>query len=120
MRPEKWLAVVLVVNGILPAFPAVAEMELLTLRNNPFSRPPIPEKKAQPSKPQVVKQAEPAELELTATMVTESGSMVIVEGELIAVGETYKGMKLLEVKEGIAVFSIAGGKQTYEIDTAVE
>ena len=120
MPPEKLFAGLLVVNAVLLAMPAMAEIELLKLQNNPFARPPIPEKKAPPSKPVVVEQPEPADFELTATMVTESGSMVIVEGELIAVGETYRGMKLIEVKEGSAVFSTAGRKQTYQIETEVE
>ena len=46
--------------------------------------------------------------------------MVIVEGELIAIGESYRGMKLLKVLEGKAVFAGAGKKVTFKMEPAVE
>lgn len=120
MRPENLHCGLLVMTALLLATPAAADLQLLSLRNNPFSRPPQLEKKPPPSSPVVVQKVEPVELELTATMVSDSESMVIVEGELIAVGESIKGMKLLEVMEGKAVFAAAGKKLTYEIELAVE
>ncbi len=120
MRPEARFSASLVLTALLLPAPAVADVQLLNLRNNPFSRPPIVEKKPPPSRSVVVEKVEPVELELTATMVSDSGSMVIVEGELIAVGESIKGMKLLKVMEGRAVFAAAGKKMTFEIEPAVQ
>ena len=119
MRPENLSCGLLVMIALLLTAPAAADVQLLSLSNNPFARPPMPEKKPPPSIPVAVKKVEPVELELTATMVSDSASMVIVEGELIAVGESFKGMKLLKVMEGKAVFAGAGKKMTYKIEPAV-
>jgi len=120
MRPENLHCGLLVLTALLLATPVAADVQLLSLRNNPFTRPPQLETKPLPSRPVTVQKVEPVELELTATMVSESESMVIVEGELIAVGDSFKGMKLLEVMEGKAVFAAAGKKLTYELEPAVE
>lgn len=120
MRPDNLSSGLLVMIALLLTAPAVADVELLSLRNNPFSRPPMPEKKPPPSKPVAVQRIEPVELELTATMVSDSAPMVIVEGELIAIGESFRGMKLLEVMEGKAVFAGAGKKMTFKMEPAVE
>jgi hypothetical protein len=120
MRPEKLFCGLLVMTAVLLTTAARADVQLLSLRNNPFTRPPVFEKKPPPSRPVVVEKVDPIELELTATMVSDSASMVIVEGELIAIGESFKGMKLLKVMEGKAVFAGAGKKMTYKIEPAVE
>ena len=114
------LSALLVAIALLLATPAAADVQLLSLRNNPFARPPVVEKRPPPSSPVLVERVEPVELELTATMVSDSASMIIVEGELIAGGESFKGMKLIEVLEGKAVFSGAGKKMTYKIEPAIE
>ena len=120
MRLESLSSGLLVMTALLLTPPAMADVQLLSLRNNPFTRPPVFEKKPPPSSPVVVEKVEPVDLELTATMVSDSASMVIVDGELIAVGESFKGMKLLKVMEGRAVFTGTGKKITYEIVPAVE
>ena len=119
MPPESLKAGLVVMTALLAA-PAAAEVELLSLRNNPFARPPVVEKKPPPSNPVVVEKVEVIDLELTATMVSELSSMIIVEGQLIAVGESFKGMELIEVQEGKAVFASAGKRTTYRIEQAVE
>ena len=54
-------------------------------------------------------------MELTATMVSETTSMVIVNGELLGIGEKIGKMKLITVMEGRAVFIQDGKKFPFEI-----
>jgi hypothetical protein len=105
---------VLVVVAALPAS-ASAAASLLTLKHNPFTRPQIPEPKPAPIQAQVVRKAEPVELKLTATMVSDTAPMIIVDGELLALGESIKGLKLVRVLEGKAVFVKAGKTLTFSI-----
>ena len=103
---------------LLGAIPALnAETGLLSLRNNPFSRPeifktppPPPESTAREIPPEQVK------LDLTATMVSDTVPMVIVDGKLLAIGEAIEGLKLVAVMEGEAIFSRAGKKFTFTIN----
>ena len=97
-----------------------AEVILKTLENNPFSRPDIFR-----SKPPVQKQInrsvsapEKLNFELTATMVSESTPMVVVDGKLLGIGEKIKGYELIAVTEGGAVFAHRGKK--YSLTVAEE
>ena len=98
-----------------PAFGVDAE--ILGLNNNPFSRPeifyapPPPPPTADP-----LGRDERVELNLTATMVSDTNPMVVVDGELIGIGERIQGLKLISVMEGKAVFKGKGRKFTFEID----
>jgi hypothetical protein len=95
-----------------------AEAELMTLRKNPFSQPEVV-KKPSPPPPVVVKLALPAEeviLDLTATMVSATTPMVVVDGELLAIGDRIEGLKLIAVMEGSAIFSRGGQKYSFAID----
>lgn len=98
---------------------AAAETDLLTLNYNPFSRPGILKKKNPRTVrviPQVSLQPEEIELELTATMVSENAPMVIVNGEMLGIGEKIGKMKLIAVLEGKAIFIQGGKKYSFMID----
>ena len=116
MRPDVGVAIAFIICvswiGV-----SIAETEMLTLRNNPFSRPEIV--RAPPPPPPVVDplaRGEQIELKLTATMVSDSTPMAVVEGELIGIGDRIQGLKLIAVMEGKAVFRGKGRKFTFEID----
>ena len=99
--------------------PAPADTNILTLNNDPFTRPDILKKKSQ--RPRANSPAsllpEQIELKLTATMVSENAPMVIVNGEMLAIGEKIGKMKLIAVLEGEAIFSQGGKKYSFMIDT---
>jgi hypothetical protein len=95
-----------------------AEAELQTLRKNPFSQPEVV-KTPPPPPPVVAKIVLPAEeviLDLTATMVSATNPMVVVDGELLAIGDRIEGLKLIAVMEGSAIFSRGGKKYSFAID----
>ncbi len=92
-----------------------AEAELLTLRNNPFSRPEVVKAPPPPVASRVVIPPEEVELDLTATMVSETTPMVVVDGELLAIGDRIEGMKLIAVMEGKAIFTRAGKKFSFTV-----
>jgi hypothetical protein len=95
-----------------------ADIELLTLRKNPFSQPEIV--KAPPPPPaavvEIVVPPEEVKLDLTATMVSATNPMVIVDGELLSIGDRIEGLKLIAVMEGSAIFSRGGEKYTFAVD----
>jgi len=99
--------------------PVTADTELLTLKYNPFTRPDILKKKP-PQRARVIPRAtlppEEIELKLTATMVSENAPMVIVNGEMLTIGEKIGEMKLIAVLEGKAVFAQDGKKYSFMID----
>jgi hypothetical protein len=95
-----------------------AEVELMTLRKNPFSQPEVV-KTPPPPAPVAAKIVLPAEeviLNLTATMVSATTPMVVVDGELLAIGDRIEGLKLIAVMEGSAIFSRGGQKYSFAID----
>lgn len=98
-----------------PAFGA--DSEILSLSNNPFSRPEIFNAPPPPPVSQAVElPPEQVELNLTATMVSEIAPMVVVDGELLAIGDKIEGLKLIAVKEGEAIFTRAGKEFSFTID----
>jgi hypothetical protein len=95
-----------------------ADVELLTLRKNPFSQPEVV-KTPPPPPPVAVERVVPpeeVELDLTATMVSATTPMVIVDGELLTIGDRIEGLKLIAVMEGSAIFSRGGRKYSFAID----
>ncbi len=112
------LRFVLLVPCLVCFVPALnAESALFSLSNNPFSRPEI--FNAPPPPPERTVEAIPPEevvLKLTATMVSETAPMAIVDGKLLAIGEEIEGLKLIAVKEGEAIFSRAGKQFSFAID----
>ena len=115
MRPDYCAAATLVASLLLTP-PVTAEAPLLTLQKNPFTRPQILAVKPPPAKTQNAREAAPVKLRLSATMVSDTAPMVIADGELLAVGDSIKGLKLVEVLEGKAVFSRAGEQMIFEVD----
>ncbi len=111
-------ATVVVITVFVSAV-AAAENNLLTLDNDPFTRPDILKKKS--PRVRVNSQAslppEKIELELTATMVSENLPMVIVNGEMLTIGEKIGEMKLVTVLEGEAIFSRDGKSYSFVIET---
>jgi len=98
-----------------------AKAELLTLRNNPFSQPevvnrPPPPPPAAPVAAAIVLPAEEVKLDLTATLVSASNPMVVVDGELLTIGDKIEGLKLIAVMEGSAVFTRGGKKYSFAVD----
>ena len=109
----------LLLSAWCPAGAAAAD--LLRLENNPFSRPevlkprpPTPPPRAKAVKPVLL--PEEVELNLSATMVSATNPMVVVDGELLAVGDRIEGLKLIAVFEGRAVFTRYGKKYSFEIN----
>ena len=98
--------VLLGVAALTPS--ASAASPLLTLNSNPFTRPQMLKLKPAPVKAQVVRKAKPVDLDLTATMVSDHSPMIIVDGEMLAPGESIRGLKLVKVMEGKAVFVRSG------------
>ncbi len=95
------------------------DAEHARLAHNPFSRPevlkpkPPPPPAPEPTNPLTV---EKVELNLTATMVSRERPMVIVDGELLGIGDRIQGLKLISVMEGKAVFRGNGRNFTFEIN----
>ena len=102
---------------LLPAL-VCADVALIELKNNPFSKPDVKIQKTLPVvniAPRLPEQ-EP-NINLEATMVSVNGSMVIVNGELIEVGDKIENMKLIEVREGEAVFRKGRKTRIYQVGT---
>ena len=95
-----------------------AEAELLTLRNNPFSQPEVVNKPPPPPPvvAEIVLPVEEVKLDLSATMVSATNPMVVVDGELLAIGDKVEGLKLIAVMEGSAVFTRGGNKYSFAVD----
>ena len=95
-----------------------ADVELLTLHKNPFSQPEIINKPPPPPPvaAAIVLPAEEVKLDLSATMVSASNPMVVVDGELLAIGDKIEGLKLIAVMEGSAVFTRGGKKYSFAVD----
>jgi hypothetical protein len=99
------------------SFDANAEAVLKTLKHNPFSRPGIlkakPRAQNQASKPAPAPQK--IDFELTATMVSQSTPMVVVDGRVLGIGDKIKGFELIAVTEGGAVFTRQGKKYSLTV-----
>jgi len=108
MRVKRQLAGFVLLGSAALITTAIADSPLLTLTNNPFTRPPMLKVKPAPVNVQVVRKTEPVDLDLTATMVSDTAPMIIVDGELLAIGESIRGLKLVKVMEGKAVFVRSG------------
>ena len=95
------------------------ESSLQALRNNPFTRPEVLKAKPPPppqAQQQTVLAPEKITLELTATMVSSIMPMAVVNGELLGIGDSIEGFKLIAVMEGEAIFARGGKKFSYEVN----
>ncbi len=118
MNPRLLLTLILFI-GLLAASLRAEEVPHARLDNNPFSRPEVLKPKPPPPPAPVVQPVLPpdeVELNLTATMVSKTSPMVVVDGELLAIGDSIQGLKLIAVMEGKAVFRRDGRKFTFEIN----
>lgn len=110
-----WLSV-FILPVMLTGFNSPAsERGTAVLAHNPFSKPMTITAPA----PSVVKQLQPVEefveLQLTATLVSTSAPLVIVEGEMLGIGEEIEGYRLISVEEGRAVFDKKGERHAFEL-----
>jgi hypothetical protein len=109
-----------VILGVFSVSSLAAENQLLSLRNNPFSRPAVVNTPPPPPPPPVaIKLVQPSEevtLDLTATMVSATKPMVVVDGELLSIGDKIAGFELIAVLEGRAVFARGGKEFSFDID----
>ena len=87
------------------------------LRHNPFRQPEIVRAPPPPPPSPVQNRAEEAEpeLRLSATMVSVTTPMVVVNGELLGVGEAIEGLRLIAVEEGRATFVRDGQRYSFEL-----
>ena len=92
-----------------------ADSEILGLSNNPFSRPDIFNAPPPPAAQTAELPPEQVELNLTATMVSKFAPMVVVDGQLLAIGDKIEGLKLIAVREGEAIFTRDGKKFSFAI-----
>lgn len=117
MRPRIF-AITVVILYLSSVSSLAADIELLTLRNNPFSQPEVVRAPPPPPpvRPEVVVPPEEVKLDLTATMVSATNPMVVVDGELLAIGDRIEGLKLIAVMEGSAIFTRDGKKYSFDID----
>lgn len=118
MRPRLYAIMVSLVCATWGSAQA-AETSMLTLQNNPFTRPEVLKPKPPPAPtPAPIVRVPPEEIKLvlTATMVSETAPMAVVDGQLLAIGERIEGMKLIAVMEGRAVFARGGKKYSFEIE----
>ena len=119
MLPRAGVLLILLSGLPWPAVDAV-ETDLLRLSNNPFTRPEVLKPKPPPPpapRPVVVVPPDEVELDLSATMVSDTRPMVVVDGELLAIGEKIQGLKLISVMEGKAVFARGAKKYFFEINS---
>lgn len=117
MNPRLFVALLIFIGLLFTSLQA-AEQRHARLGSNPFSRPEVLKPKPPPPAAPVVRPVLPpdeVELDLTATMVSAQRPMVIVDGELLGIGDRIEGLKLIAVMEGKAVFTRNGRKFTFEI-----
>lgn len=107
----------LALSSLLFASIVSAEPGLQTLQKNPFSRPDILKAKprSQTRLKNVVIPPEEIELDLTATMVSETSPMVVVDGEFLTIGDKIEGFKLIAVMEGKAIFTQGGKRYSFSV-----
>jgi len=87
------------------------ERQPLGLDHNPFSRPAILAAPAQQPGTRQLDIGKPLEdRELSATLVSGRMPLVVIDGELLKLGESIDGYRLVGVRQGKAVFEKAGKK----------
>lgn len=119
----RWLSVVMsfcaLVIFILPSS-VFAEQTNRLLSHNPFSKPSIlatPKNVAKTEQP--VQEESP--LEITAILVSDDMPLVIAAGEMLTLGETVSGYRLISVLEGKATFNKNGITYAFSLhDSGVE
>ena len=119
MASQRHLGILLLMMCSHTSF-ALAQSDLYTPEKNPFGQPDI--LKYRPPPPQQnrnsvsVDEFNVPQLKLTATLISVSEPMVIVNGQLLHEGEEIEGMKLEIIDEGRAVFQFRGKLHVFTID----
>lgn len=112
---------IIVLCPVILATPSIAEDREYSPDKNPFGQPDILKYKAPVATPRKnnavsVDENNVPELKLTATLISVSEPMVIVNDKLLHVGEEIEGMKLEIIDEGRAVFKYHGKLHVFTID----
>jgi hypothetical protein len=89
-------------------------------RRDPFSKPDLAKiREPAPTKPKVARKPRairPPEITLNAVLLSASNPMAMANDELLAIGDEVKGMRLIAVDEGRAVFRYRGKNFEYIIE----
>ena len=117
----KWLFISVPLSiASLASVPLLAQTDLIELRKDPFRQPDI--LKYQPPNP-VARQSqeqndnsEAPQLKLTATLISVSEPMVIVNNQLLHIGDEIEGMRLILIDEGRAIFRHRGKNHELTLD----
>ncbi|MGD9169526.1 MAG: hypothetical protein PVI97_05620 [Candidatus Thiodiazotropha sp.] len=119
----RWLSVVMGFCALLilalPCY-VFAEQTNRLLSHNPFSKPSI---LATPKNVVTTEQTvqEESPLVITAILVSDDMPLVIAAGELLTLGETVSGYRLISVVEGKATFKKNGNTYAFSLlDSGVE
>ena len=108
--------------AVLPAMmsmPLLAQSDLIELNKDPFRQPDM--LKYRPPAPAARQNLERdaggiPQLKLTATLISVSEPMVIVNDTLLQVGDEIEGMRLILIDEGRAIFRYAGKNHEFTLD----
>ena len=107
-------------SGLILAATGIVRAEEDRPDKNPFGQPDILKYKPQVTTPRSntvsVDENNVPELKLTATLISVSEPMVIVNERLLQVGEEIEGMQLMLVDEGRAVFKFRGKLHTFTFE----
>ncbi len=116
-------SLIMVASVMLPglvSLPLQAQSDLIELKKDPFRQPDI--LKYKPPAP-VARQRldendddELPQLKLTATLISVSEPMVIVNDQLLHIGDEIEGMRLSLIDEGRAIFRYQGGNHEITLD----
>lgn len=107
------LAVIFVLIFVISSVTGAVEVFPVRLERDPFSRP----KQVKQQRTIIKKTAEETtKLKLRATLISEQSSMANVNGVLLTSGDVIKGYRLLQIREGEAVFEKQGRKVVVNID----
>ncbi|MDJ0880783.1 MAG: hypothetical protein QNJ56_03960 [Gammaproteobacteria bacterium] len=99
---------------------SLAEGHGFELEKDPFKQPDIlkykPPAPVRQDTADIDAEVEIPELELTATLISVTEPMVIVNQQWLRIGESIEGMKLILIDEGRAVFSHDGRQHEFTIN----
>lgn len=116
----KALPILLLLNWL--SLSVHAQQELIQLEKDPFKQPDILKyRPPAPVQPQSLPgldetEIEVPELNLTATLISVTEPMIMVNDTLLQVGEEIEGMTLILIDEGRAVFRLGGRQYEYTIE----
>lgn len=95
-----------------------AQENTVGLSKNPFSRPTyMVELQEAPS---AVFVAEPLELRLMATLVSNGRPLANIDGEVLALGDTYEGYRLTWIGDGRIILMKDGERTTLDLHGTTE